>query len=43
MASAMKQSTTVRERKLKRRGRARKNHLENHGTTKSAAVLFKVK
>ena len=43
MPSPMKQSETVRHRKLKSRGRWRKNRLENHGTTKSATELFKVK
>ena len=42
MASSMKQSETVRHRKLKRRGRDRKNRIENHGSTKTAAELFKV-
>jgi hypothetical protein len=43
MASAMKQNQTIRERKLKRRGKWRKNRLENEGTTWSRAELFKVK
>jgi hypothetical protein len=43
MASAMKQNETIRHRKLKRRGRARKNRLENEGTTLTRAELFKVK
>ncbi len=43
MASAMKQSETIRQRKLKRRGKWRKNRLENQGTTFSRAELFKVK
>jgi hypothetical protein len=42
MPSPMKQSNTVRHRKLKRRGAWRKNRLENHGTTLSRAELFKV-
>ena len=37
MPSPMKQSNTVRQRKLKRRGRWRKNRLENEGTTLSRA------
>lgn len=43
MASACKQSETVRQRKLRTRGRARKNALANNGTTKSRAELFAVK
>ena len=43
MSSAAKQTNIVRERKLKRRGKWRKNGLENKGTTKSRAELFKVK
>lgn len=43
MASPMKQNETIRRRKLKRRGRWRKNRLENEGTTWSTAELFKVK
>ena len=43
MASSMKQSNTVRERKLRRRGKARKNALNNHGTTLTREELFKVK
>jgi len=43
MASSMKQSNTIRERKLRRRGKARKNALNNSGTTQSVAELFKVK
>jgi hypothetical protein len=43
MPSPMKQTENVRERKLRRRGRWRKNRLENEGTTKSRAELFKVK
>ena len=43
MASSMKQSNTIRERKLRSRGRARKHALENKGTTVTKAELFKVK
>ena len=43
MASAMKQNETIRQRKLKRRGKWRKNRLENEGTTLSRAELFAVK
>ena len=43
MASPMKQNETIRARKLKRRGKWRKNRLENEGTTWSAQELFKVK
>lgn len=43
MASAMKQNETIRQRKLKRRGKWRKNRLENEGTTWSKVELFKVK
>jgi hypothetical protein len=42
MPSPMKQSNTVRQRKLKSRGRWRKNRLENKGTTLTRAELFKV-
>jgi hypothetical protein len=42
MSSPSKQTNIIRERKLRRRGRARKNALENKGSTKSAAELFKV-
>jgi hypothetical protein len=38
----MKQTDTVRHRKLKRRGRARKNTLENEGSTKTREELFKL-
>jgi hypothetical protein len=38
----MKQNETIRRRKAKRRGRWRKNRLENTGTTKASAELFKV-
>ena len=43
MASSMKQTNTVRERKLRSRGRARKHALENHGSTVTKAELFKVR
>lgn len=43
MASASKQTETVRERKLRSRGRHAKNARANHGTTKSREELFKVK
>ncbi len=43
MASSMKQSSTVRQRKLRSRGRQRKNALENKGSTLSREELFKVK
>lgn len=43
MASACKQTETVRQRKLRTRGKARKNALANHGTTKPRAELFAVK
>jgi hypothetical protein len=43
MASACKQTETVRHRKLRTRGRARKNALANQGTTKPRAELFAVK
>ena len=43
VASSMKQSSTVRHRKLRSRGKARKNALNNHGTTLSREELFKVK
>jgi hypothetical protein len=42
MPSPAKQTNTVRERKLRRRGKARKNALENAGTTRSREELFKV-
>ena len=42
MPSPMKQTYTVRHRKAKKRGAWRKNRLENHGTTDSAADLFKL-
>ncbi len=43
MASACKQTETVRHRKLRTRGKARKNALENRGTTKTRTELFAVK
>lgn len=43
MPSPAKQTNTVRERKLRRRGQWRKNRLENEGTTLSRSELFKVK
>ncbi len=43
MASACKQTQTVRNRKLRTRGKARKNALENRGTTKPRAELFAIK
>jgi hypothetical protein len=42
MASASKQTEVVRNRKLKRRGKARKSALANHGSTLSREELFKV-
>jgi len=42
MASACKQSETVRARKLRSRGRAAKNARANKGSTKSREELFKV-
>lgn len=42
MASACKQTSTVRNRKLKTRGKAAKNARKNHGTSKSREELFKV-
>jgi len=42
MPSPAKQTNTVRERKLRRRGKARKNALNNVGTTLSRGDLFKV-
>lgn len=42
MSSAAKQTNTVRERKLRTRGRWRKSRLENQGSTLSRAELFKV-
>ena len=43
MPSPMKQSETVRQHKARKRGRWRKNRLENHGTTLTSAKLFQVK
>ena len=43
MASACKQTQTVRNRKLRTRGKARKNALANQGTTRSRVELFAVK
>ncbi|MDP2343858.1 MAG: hypothetical protein Q8O67_23060 [Deltaproteobacteria bacterium] len=43
MASSMKQTNTIRERKLRTRGRARKHALENKGSTVTQKELFKVK
>jgi hypothetical protein len=43
MASACKQTSTVRNRKLKTRGKAAKNARRNAGTTLARAELFKVK
>lgn len=42
MASASKRTETIRDRKRKTRGKARKNKLNAAGTTKSPAELFKV-
>jgi hypothetical protein len=42
MASASKQTEIVRERKRRKAGKTAKNARSNHGTTKSAAELFKV-
>jgi hypothetical protein len=42
MPSPAKQTNTVRERKLRRRGKARKNALNNGGTTQPREDLFKV-
>ena len=42
MASACKQTTTIRERKMRSRGRARKNALNAKGTTLTREELFKV-
>lgn len=43
MASASKHTENVRNRKLRSRGKARKNALANQGTTKSRSELFAVK
>lgn len=40
MASKTKATEMKRTRRNQRMGRKRKSNLENHGTTKSAAVLF---
>jgi hypothetical protein len=42
MASASKQTNTIRAKKMKARGRARKNKLALHGTTLSREELFKL-
>jgi hypothetical protein len=42
MASACKQTQTVRNRKLKTRGKAAKNARNNQGSTMSRDELFKV-
>jgi hypothetical protein len=42
MPSPAKQTNTVRERKLRRRGKDRKNALNNTGTTLGREDLFKV-
>jgi hypothetical protein len=42
MPSPAKQTNTVRERKLRRRGKDRKNALNNTGTTLPREELFKV-
>jgi hypothetical protein len=42
MPSPAKQTNTVRERKLRRRGKDRKNALNNAGTTVGRDELFKV-
>ncbi len=43
MPSPMKQTETVRKRKARRGGRARKNKLENEGSTLSKVELFQLK
>jgi hypothetical protein len=43
MPSAAKQTETVRERKLRRRGKWAKNRRKNEGSTKSRDELFVVK
>ena len=43
MPSAAKQTEIVRERKLRRRGSARKNKIALEGTTLSREELFKAK
>ena len=42
MASPTNKTETIRKSKARKRGRARKNALQNHGSTKTAVVLFKV-
>ncbi|MCP4503438.1 MAG: hypothetical protein GY822_26195 [Deltaproteobacteria bacterium] len=42
MASNTRQTKTIRSNKVKSGGRKRKNKLNNHGSTLSAAELFKV-
>lgn len=42
MSSAAKQTNTVRERKLRRRGKWAKNRRANQGSTLSREDLFKV-
>ena len=42
MVSKTRHTWTVRDNKKKNQGRARKNALANHGSTLSAADLFKV-
>lgn len=42
MVSPTKQSETRRKNKVKKMGRARKNALNNNGSTKTHAELFKL-
>lgn len=42
MASNSKRTETIRERKLRTRGKARKNKLNREGTTPTREELFKV-
>ena len=42
MVSPTKQTWNIRDNKKIKQGRKRKNALENHGTTKPRAELFKV-
>lgn len=42
MASNTKQTETIRERKMRTRGRARKNKLNKEGTTLTREELFRV-
>ena len=42
MPSPMKQTSTVRRHKLRKRGRHRKNKLANEGSTLSREELFQV-